>query len=257
MKKAGKWLLAAALVVIVLAAAFFMDSGEKTPEISAAPAEETVQPTAAAPQPSETAPGGTEDIGTADAEQTPLPTPEREDAEPTPEPTAQPEKDRYHTDPVPEGKPQPVEPQESVKGEGTGVCTISISCATILDNMDVLDPEKTELVPPDGWILPVQSVTFTEGESVFDVLSRVCRENGIHMEFSNTPIYNSAYIEGIGNLYEFDTGNLSGWMYRVNGWFPNYGCSRYRVSDGDTIEWVYTCDLGYDVGGGYISGGGS
>lgn len=30
--------------------------------------------------------------------------------------------------------------------------------------------------------------------------------------------------------------------------FPNYGCSKYEVSDGDVIEWRYTCDLGKDVG---------
>ena len=36
----------------------------------------------------------------------------------------------------------------------------------------------------------------------------------------------------------------------VNGWFPNYGCSRYQVQSGDVIEWLYTCDLGADVGGG-------
>ena len=87
-------------------------------------------------------------------------------------------------------------------------------------------------------------------ESIFDVLKRVCRENKIHMEFSETPVYQSAYIEGIGNLYEFDCGEGSGWMYRVNGEFPNYGCSRYTLADGDTVEWVYTCDFGADVGGG-------
>lgn len=73
---------------------------------------------------------------------------------------------------------------------------------------------------------------------------------------TNTPIYNSAYIEGIGNLYEFDCGELSGWMYKVNGWFPNYGCSRYRLKSGDRVEWVYTCDLGRDVGGYYSTGNG-
>ena len=133
-------------------------------------------------------------------------------------------------------------------------CTISISCATILDNLDLCDPEKVELVPADGWILQPMTVTFYEGESVFNVLQRTCKQQKIHMEFSNTPIYNSAYIEGIHNLYEFDVGNLSGWMYKVNDWFPNYGCSRYQLKDGDVIEWVYTCDLGYDVGGGYATG---
>lgn len=69
------------------------------------------------------------------------------------------------------------------------------------------------------------------------------------MEFSNTPMYNSAYIEGINNLYEFDCGELSGWAYKVNQWFPNYGASRYLLKDGDVIEWLYTCDLGTDIGG--------
>ena len=158
------------------------------------------------------------------------------------------ETDKYLTDPVPEGKPVPVEPQEAVVEKEVLECTISISCATILNNMDQLDPAKTGLVPADGWILKAKKVTVRKGESVFDVLQRVCREEKIHMEYMDTPIYNSAYIEGIHNLYEFDAGPLSGWMYRVNGWFPNYGCSRYQLQNGDVIEWVYTCDLGSDVG---------
>lgn len=70
-------------------------------------------------------------------------------------------------------------------------------------------------------------------------------------------MYNSAYIEGIHNLYEFDVGELSGWMYSVNDWFPNYGCSRYQLQDGDVVEWVYTCDLGEDVGRGFTENRGA
>lgn len=134
-------------------------------------------------------------------------------------------------------------------------CTISISCATILSNTDELDPEKLELVPEDGWILAPVTVEFTAGQSVFDVLLATVKAQAIHMEYQNTPMYETAYIEGIGNLYEFDCGALSGWMYRVNGWFPNYGCSRYAVQAGDVIEWMYTCDLGSDVGGSGVSQG--
>ena len=51
-------------------------------------------------------------------------------------------------------------------------------------------------------------------------------------------------------------GNESGWMYKVNGWFPNYGCSRYALQQGDEICWMYTCvGLGEDIGGGYAAGG--
>ena len=164
-------------------------------------------------------------------------------------------KDRYLTDPVPEGKPLPVEPQDVEFSDVTYACTLSVRCDTILDNMDWLDPEKVELVPEDGVIFPATEVTFYEGESVFNVLQREMRKAGIHMEFEDTPMYNSAYIEGINNLYEFDCGELSGWMYKVNDWFPNYGCSRYQLQPGDVVEWVYTCDLGIDVGGYYAAGG--
>ena len=163
--------------------------------------------------------------------------------------------DKYGTSAVPEGKPVPVEPEDAEITDVEHKCTISISCATILDNMSWLDPEKTELVPEDGWILRPLEVTFYEGESVFNVLLRTCKQQGIHMEFVNTPMYNSAYIEGIYNLYEFDCGQLSGWIYKVNGWSPNYGCSRYALKEGDVIEWVYTCNLGIDVGA-YVAVGG-
>lgn len=165
-------------------------------------------------------------------------------------------KDKYLTDPVPEGKPVPVEPQDTKVTDKSMTCTLSVSCATILDNMKDLDKEKIELVPEDGVIFKATEVTFYEGESVFNVLQREMKKNKIHMEFVNTPLYNSAYIEGINNLYEFDCGELSGWMYKVNGWFPNYGCSRYQLKEGDVIEWVYTCDLGRDVGDQYYDIGG-
>ena len=173
-------------------------------------------------------------------------TPEPE--EPTPPPTPDNEPDRYLTDPVPEGRPEPVEPEETEISDETHTCTLSISCETILNNREALDPDKAELVPEDGWILRPVTVTFYQGESVFNVLQRTCKQQGIHMEFESTVMYHSAYIEGIHNLYQFDCGDLSGWMYSVNGWFPNYGCSRYQLQEGDVICWEYTCDLGADIG---------
>lgn len=136
--------------------------------------------------------------------------------------------------------------------EDTGMtCTFSIECSTILNNWDNLKESKAEFVPADGWILYPSEVEFYEGETVFDVLKRVCNEAGIQMESEWTPMYNSYYVSGINNLYEFDCGKDSGWMYAVNGWYPNYGCSKYTLEDGDTVEWRYTCDLGRDVGDQY------
>lgn len=158
------------------------------------------------------------------------------------------EKDKYNTDKVPQGKPEPVEPQEQETIDNRLYCTFSISCATILDNMDILDNDKLELIPNDGWILNPVKIEFNEGESVNDVLQRVCRDNKIHLEVSQTPMYNSVYIEGINNIYEFDCGENSGWKYCVNDWFPNYGCSRYQLKSEDTVSFLYTCDDGKDIG---------
>ena len=102
-------------------------------------------------------------------------------------------------------------------------------------------PAKAGFVPADGYILYPVEVSFEDGESVFDVLQRTCSRMGIALEYSWTPVYDSYYIEGIHNLYEFDCGDGSGWVYEVNGWSPNYGCSSYILEDGDTIWWSYSC----------------
>ena len=127
--------------------------------------------------------------------------------------------------------------------------TLEIRCDTLSSDMSKLEnPAIKDYIPADGTILERSTYKGTTDNTVFDALNTLCRNNDIQLEFSYTPIYESYYIEGINYLYEFDGGNLSGWMYKVNGWFPNYGCSSYYLSDGDVIEWVYTCDLGKDVG---------
>ena len=137
-----------------------------------------------------------------------------------------------------------------VQNENTEkLCTITIRCDTILDNVDSLEAAKLPYVPENGEILPVTTVEFTPGETVFEVLQRVCQASDLQLEYSWTPLYDSYYIEGINHLYEFDCGFESGWMYKVNGWFPNYGCSAYELQGGEEIVWAYTCvGLGMDLG---------
>ena len=127
-------------------------------------------------------------------------------------------------------------------------CTVSVSCATILDHADELAPEKAALVPDDGRILAETEAAFTEGESAFDVLLRVCKEKKIQMEYDDAPAYGGVYLIGINNIYQADCGDLSYWMYSVNGEFPNFGCGDYVMRDGDELCFLYTCDLGADVG---------
>lgn len=149
---------------------------------------------------------------------------------------------QFHREEIPENR---LVTSEDVQN----LCTITIRCDTIFDNADALEKAKAPYVPEDGVILPVTTVEFTSGETVFDVLQRVCEAADIQLEYSWTPLYDSYYVEGINHLYEFDCGFESGWMYKVNGWFPNYGCSAYELQGGEEIVWCYTCTgLGTDVG---------
>ena len=146
-------------------------------------------------------------------------------------------------------------PDNCLAGGGDKTCTITIVCPTIFDNLNSLNAEKAPFVPKDGTILPSTKVSFTEGETVFDVLRRVCDAAQLQIEYSYTPLYESYYVEGINHLYEFDCGPESGWMFKVNEWFPNYGCSAYTLKDGDDIVWCYTCTgLGADVGETWMGG---
>lgn len=214
--KTGKgylWAVVAALAAVLLAVGLWrLDAppvGDPQPGVSAAPSPD-LSPSPVDP-PSPTAP----------------PT--------TPAPSAS-------VAPSPSPAAQPAQP-----GEDETVCTLFIGCGTILDNWDDLDPEKAELVPADGVLLAEVDMPFQEGESAFDVLKRACRDNGVHLEFSITPGYGSAYIEGIGNLYEFDCGQGSGWLYKVNDQTPDIASSAYALQPGDWVEFLYSCDWGEDV----------
>ncbi len=137
----------------------------------------------------------------------------------------------------------PAEEKTEEKAENALLCMLSVRCDTALGKAG----EKNSVLPQNGVIFAGESLSFSEGESVFDVLFREMQAHGIPLAFTKSPMYQSVYIEGIGNLYERDCGNQSGWIYKVNGVKPGYDCSNYLLKPGDRIEWVYTCNLGNDV----------
>lgn len=129
---------------------------------------------------------------------------------------------------------------QPAKTDGELSVTLSIRCDTIKDREKV-----NRLIPDDGIILDTTTFTAAEGDTVYDVLIQAIRAE--HIPLDNRGAKGAAYIAGINALYEFDYGELSGWMYRVNGEFPDVGCESYHVSDGDKIEWLYTTDIGKDL----------
>jgi len=275
--KKNKWkVLAPALILAVLTAAFYFGgnaAGSRGWTVAAQPSQsadessaQTEEASASAPQPAAASSAAQEEAPDASRQETAASEPEQAQkeaasAETAASGTAEPEQTQPAAASQPEKQTEPAKQTQTTQPAQTAqkshTCTISISCATILNNLELCKEEKKELVPSDGWILQPVEAEFYDGESVFNVLARVCKQQGIQMEFENTPLYDAAYIEGIANLYEFDVGELSGWMYKVNDWFPNYGCSSYTVKDGDVICWEYTCDRGGDVGGDIAAQSGS
>jgi len=140
--------------------------------------------------------------------------------------------------------------------EDSETITLSIRCDAVLENYERLDDQLQDpkYVPEDGTILPETKYVLRPKDSVFDLLVRATRHEQIQMEYQGAGenLYGSAYILGIHHIYEFSCGPLSGWMYRVNGEYPSRGCSRYLPVNGDHIEFIYTCDLGRDIGGYFL-----
>lgn len=123
--------------------------------------------------------------------------------------------------------------------QSTKTVVMSISCKNAVNKTD------SSKAPKNGIILDDIEISISNGETVFDVLVKATKQNKIPLDYDSSN--ETVYIKGINNLYEFDCGELSGWMYKVNGETSNVGCSGYTLKDGDVIEWVYTTNIGKDL----------
>lgn len=136
----------------------------------------------------------------------------------------------------------PEEYYESVnetKENVIGTVSLSIRCDTITDKAD------GDNIPEKGIILDLLQCEIEEGDTVYDVLMEATAKYKIHIETTGSG--DGIYVEGINYIYEFDYGDLSGWMYFVDGVAPSVGCEKYELTGGEVIEWKYTCELGNDI----------
>lgn len=116
----------------------------------------------------------------------------------------------------------------------------SIGTAFIFVRDDNADPGQTSLFF-EGYI-DVQG-----GETAYSLLVKT----GLSV------VERGGYVVSISGLSEFDAGLRSGWVFSVNGRFPGTASANIPVNSGDTVEWLFTRDLGLDVGAGGDFGEGS
>ena len=118
-------------------------------------------------------------------------------------------------------------------------CSITIECKSILDNMDDLKKGHESYVPKNGIMLDNYKTTLKSKSTVYDLLKKACNDKGITYTAKDT-MY-SVYIVGINNIDEKDCGKNSGWMYSVNGSYPNVSVDSKKLKDGDKVVFTYTC----------------
>ena len=157
-------------------------------------------------------------------------------------------------------------------GEKIGTITLSVEASTV---------GLGDLISP-------RSVDIYQGLNLAGTVAQFLQDNGY--EFSNAgTLWDGFYLQyiirsGITNgwlipsdledainedgvmwtnevsansLGEFDFTAQSGWMYSVNGQYPNFGMSECYPKDGDVVRIRFTLATGKDIGGGYVNGGGN
>ena len=125
------------------------------------------------------------------------------------------------------------------KANPIGTVTLSVRCDTLIGKAE------SEYIPADGVILENASFPIEEGDTVYNILTEAARAHSMQMDASGPE--GMIYITGINYLYEHQFGDLSGWLYFVNGESHSVGCDQYFLKDGDNIEWFYTLAMGEDL----------
>ena len=112
-------------------------------------------------------------------------------------------------------------------------CSITVTAADILENRERMD-ENTLAFVPDNGIIFSETVSFSQGDDLFAVVTRALKDKKLQFDSQG-----GSYFTAFGNIYATESG---GWLYRVNGVEPEVGANKYVLSDGDAAEFFYICD---------------
>lgn len=93
----------------------------------------------------------------------------------------------------------------------------------------------------DMWIQPTIVYDQPEGATAMDVFQQVLTANGYTYEAKGSYVQAITHPNG-PRVAEFSKGPNSGWLFRVNGEFPDVTMSDYQLSDGDVIEVLFTAN---------------
>ena len=114
-------------------------------------------------------------------------------------------------------KPKPKPPVQKP------VSTVTISIVGPKDHKNIVAAEK---------------ISFKEGDTIYNVLLNAAKKHGLQVDSRGSGA--TAYVEGIDNIYEFDYGVKSGWIFKQNGASLTRSIGVTKVKAGDQIQCFYT-----------------
>lgn len=100
-----------------------------------------------------------------------------------------------------------------------------------------------------GVLVPEMTIKLDRETSVFEASVEAFKKAKVQYDYAG--VGKKVYMKAIDNLYQYEKGAQSGWLYKVNGEVPSEGPGMYMLKANDRVEWVYTTNLGKDIGADY------
>lgn len=131
--------------------------------------------------------------------------------------------------------------------EDSEVVYLQIECKVLLDDQENIKQSLLDegIIPSDGIFLKEKTLVLRNKDTVFSILKRASRYYQFQLEYEG--LQGSYYIEGIYNLYEFDCGSLSGWLFYINGERSGQSSDKVYLKNGDKVVLKYSRDMGNDL----------
>ena len=123
-----------------------------------------------------------------------------------------------------------IQTTEASTTSGKIVVYLSVNCINAV-NANVASAAS---FAPSGVILAGKEITVDPDSSVFDVL----KASGFTINASNS--FLGTYVSAIQGVREGEAAGKGGWIYSINGEFPNLSASKVTVKNGDVVFFHYT-----------------
>ena len=118
-----------------------------------------------------------------------------------------------------------------------GKVSLKVEYTEVIDTLNsaqyAIAPEKRDALAKDGVVLSLENVSFSETDTAMSILLSELKKAKKHYEEKD------GYVSAIDNVYAGDCGNVSGWMFFINGEIAEVGAREYTPKDGDEITFRY------------------